>query len=135
MNKGVVYQFLQRNEISLWHCIHFQMTNALKIWIQTFSVKLVFTWVKFRCAKFSDGLWSIEKLLYEDKAVSSNLAFIKDKSSPHKFSSFTSQKNNSKGSKKFEYSTDLGFMEKVRPLHNMLFSTSLNLCEENLSPD
>ena len=30
--------------------------------------------------QFSDGLWSLEKLSYEEKAVSSNLAFIKDKS-------------------------------------------------------
>ena len=34
--------------------------------------------------KFSDGLGSLEKLSYEDKALSSNLAFIKDKSSLHK---------------------------------------------------
>ena len=31
--------------------------------------------------KFSDGLWSLEKLSYEDKAVSSNLAFIR--TNPH----------------------------------------------------
>ena len=35
-------------------------------------------------AEFSDGLWSLEKLSNEDKAVSSNLAFIKGKSSLHK---------------------------------------------------
>ena len=40
--------------------------------------------------KFSDGLWSLEKLSYEGKAVSSNLAYIKDKSSLCKFSCFTS---------------------------------------------
>ena len=77
-------------------------------------------------AKFSDGLWSLEKLSYEDKAVSSNLAFIKDKSSLHKFSCSTSRKSNSKGSKKSEYAIDSGFIEKLRPLHNTLFSTSLN---------
>ena len=76
--------------------------------------------------KFSDGLWSVEKLSYEDKAVSSNLAFIKDKSSLCKFSCFTSQNSNSKASKNSEYSIDLGFTEKLRPLHNTLFSTSLN---------
>ena len=59
--------------------------------------------------KFSDGLRSLEKLLYEVKAVSSNLAFVKDKSSLHKFSYFTSRKNNSKGSKNPEYSVDFGF--------------------------
>ena len=34
---------------------------------------------------FSDGLLSLEKLSCEDKAVSSNLSFIKDKSSLHRF--------------------------------------------------
>ena len=36
--------------------------------------------------KFSDGLLPLEKLSYEDKAVSSNLVFIKGKSSLHKYS-------------------------------------------------
>ena len=58
--------------------------------------------------KFSDGVWSLEKLSYEDKAVSSNLAFIKDKSSLGKFSCFTSRNGNSKGSKNSEYSIDSG---------------------------
>ena len=76
--------------------------------------------------KFSDGLWSLEKVSYEDKAVSSNLAYIEDKSSLCKFSCFTARNSNSKGSKNSEYSIDLGFTEKLRPLHNTLFSTSLN---------
>ena len=74
--------------------------------------------------KFSNGLWSLEKLSYEAKAVSSNLDFSKEKSSLHKFSRFTSQINNLKGSKNSKYSID--FTEKLRPLHNMLFSMSLN---------
>ena len=49
--------------------------------------------------EFSDGLWSLEKLSNEDKAVSSNLAFIKGKSSLHKISCFTHRNSNSKGSK------------------------------------
>ena len=49
--------------------------------------------------KFSGGLQSIEKPSYEEKAVWSNLAFIKDQSWLHKFSCFTSQNNNLKGSK------------------------------------
>ena len=65
--------------------------------------------------KFSDGLWSQEKNSYDDKSVSSTPAFIKDKSSLHKFSCFTSQNNNSKGSKNSEYSTDSGFTEKLWP--------------------
>ena len=83
--------------------------------------------------KFSDGLWSLEKLSYEDKAVSSNLAFIKDKFSLCIFSCFTSRNSNSKGSKNFEYSIDLGFTEKLRPLHHTHFSTSLNSSEEKLN--
>ena len=59
--------------------------------------------------KFSDGLWLREKLSYEDKAVSSNLAFIKDKSSSHKFSCLTSWNSNSKGSNNSKYSIELGF--------------------------
>ena len=61
--------------------------------------------------KFPNGIWSLEKLSYEDKAVSSNLAFIKDKSSLHKFSCFTSRNSNSKGSKNAEYSIDLGLLK------------------------
>ena len=53
---------------------------------------------------FSDGLRSLVKLCYEDKPVSSNLAFIKGKSSLHRFSCFTSRNSNSKGSKNSEYS-------------------------------
>ena len=76
--------------------------------------------------KFSDGLWSLEKLSFEDKAVSSNLASIKDISSLYNFTCFTSRKSNSKGSKNSDYSIDSGFTEKLRLLHNTLFSTSLN---------
>ena len=76
--------------------------------------------------KFSDGLWSLEKLSYEDKAVSSNLAFIKDKSSLCTFSCFATRNSNSKGSKNSDYSIYLGFTEKLRPLHNTLFSMSPN---------
>ena len=47
-------------------------------------------------AKFSDGLQPLEKLSYEDRAVSSNLAFIKDKYSLRKLSCFTSGNNNFK---------------------------------------
>ena len=64
--------------------------------------------------KFPDGLQSLEKLSYEDKTVPSNLAFIKDKSSLHILSCFTSRNINSKGSKNTEYSVDLGFTEKLR---------------------
>ena len=46
-----------------------------------------------------------------DKALSSNLAFIKGKSSRYKFSCFTSRNNNSKGSENSEYSIDLGITE------------------------
>ena len=60
--------------------------------------------------KFSDGLRSLEKLSYEDKADSSNS--LKDKSSLYKFSCFTSWSSNSKGSKNSEYSIDFGFTEK-----------------------
>ena len=35
--------------------------------------------------KLPDGLWSLEKISLEDKAVSTNLACIKNKSSLHKF--------------------------------------------------
>ena len=59
--------------------------------------------------KFLDGLRSVEKLSYEEKAVSSNLAFIKDKRSLHRFSCFISRNNNSEVSKNFEYSIDLSF--------------------------
>ena len=83
--------------------------------------------------KFSDGLWSLEKLLYEDQAVPSNLAFIKDKFSPYKFSCFTSGNSNSKRSKNSDYSIDLGFTENLRPLRNTLFSTSLNSKDEKLN--
>ena len=76
--------------------------------------------------KSSDGFCSLEKLSYEDKAMSSNLAFIKDKSSLHKFSYFISRNSNSKGSKNSEYSIYFGFTKKLRPLHNTLFSKSLN---------
>ena len=76
--------------------------------------------------KFSDGLLSLEKLSYEDKAVSSNLVFIKDKSSLHKFSCFTFRNYNSTGGKNSEYSIDLGFTETLRLLHNTLFATSTN---------
>ena len=65
--------------------------------------------------KFSDGLWSLEELSYDKKSVSSTLAFIKDKSSPQMFSCFTTHNNNSKGSKNSEYSTNLGFTEKLWP--------------------
>ena len=41
--------------------------------------------------QFSDGLRSPEKLSFEDRAVSSNLAFIKNKSLLHKFSCITSR--------------------------------------------
>ena len=53
--------------------------------------------------KFSNGLRSLEKLLSEDKTVSSNLAFNKDKSSLHRFCCFASWNINSKGSKNLEY--------------------------------
>ena len=89
--------------------------------------------LKSDAVKFSDGLRSLEKLSYEDKAVSSHLAFFKSKSSLHKFSCFTSRNNNSKGSKNSEYSIDLRFTEKMRPLHNTLFSKSLNSEEEKLN--
>ena len=72
--------------------------------------------------KFYNRLWSLEKLSYEDKAVSSNPAFIKDKSSLHKSSCFTTRNSNSKGSKNSEYSIDLRFTEKLRSLHNTLFN-------------
>lgn len=35
--------------------------------------------------KLPDGLWSLEKISLEDKAVSTNLACIRNKSSLHKF--------------------------------------------------
>ena len=70
---------------------------------------------------FSDGRWSLEILSYEDKAVSSNLAVIKDKSSRRKFSGFKSQNSNLKGSKNSKYSIDVGFTDKLRPLHDILF--------------
>ena len=75
--------------------------------------------------KDSDGLWSLEKLSYEDKAASSNLAFGKDKSLLQKFSCFTSWNNNSKGSENSEYSTDLGFTEKLSPVNNTLYHRHL----------
>ena len=63
--------------------------------------------------KVSDGLRSLEKLSYEDKAVSSNLTFIK--TNPHctSFFCFTSRNNNSKGSKTSEFSISLGFTENL----------------------
>ena len=76
--------------------------------------------------EFSDGLWSLENFHMGTKLLSSNLAFIKDKSSLHKFSCFTSRNSNLKSCKNPEYSIDLGFTEKLRPLHNTLLSTSLN---------
>ena len=45
--------------------------------------------------KFSDGLLPLEKISYEEKAASSNLALIKDKSSLHKFSCCMSRNSNS----------------------------------------
>ena len=69
---------------------------------------------------FSDGLRPLEKLSYEDKTVSSNLAFIKEKSSLHKLSRFTSQKNNLKSSTNSEYSIDLGFTEKFRRYRHLI---------------
>ena len=41
--------------------------------------------------EFSDGLYSLDKLLYEDKIVSSNLVFIKSKFSLYRFTCFTSR--------------------------------------------
>ena len=49
------------------------------------------------------------------------------------FFCFTSRNNNSKGSKNSEYSIDFGFTEKLGPLHNTIFSTSLNLYKEKLN--
>ena len=65
--------------------------------------------------KFLDGLQSPETLLYEGKAISSNLAFIKDKFSSQKFSCFIFWNNNSKVSKNSNCSVDLGFTEKQSP--------------------
>ena len=62
--------------------------------------------------KFSDGSWSLGKLSYQDQALPSNLAFIKRKSSVHKFFRFTSRNNNPKGSKNSEYLIELGFTER-----------------------
>ena len=70
-------------------------------------------------AKFSDGLWSLEKLSFEDRAVSSNLAQVKS-------SCFTSRNSNSRVSKNSECSIDLGFTEKLRPLHNTLLSLQIH---------
>ena len=75
--------------------------------------------------KFSDGLRSLEKLSYEDKTVLSNLLFIKNESSLHKFSRFASRNSNSKSSKHSEYSIDSGFTEKLRPLHTCSFERHL----------
>ena len=63
---------------------------------------------------FLDELRSLGKLSCGDKTVSNNLVFITEKSSLHKISCLTSQKNNSKDSKNSEYSIDLGFTEKSR---------------------
>ena len=89
--------------------------------------------LKSEVVKFSDGPRSLEKLLHENKVVSSNVAFFKDKLSLHKFCYFTSQNSNSKGSKNSEYSIKLGFTGKLRHLHNTLFSKSLNSQEEKLN--
>ena len=48
----------------------------------------------------------------KDQALPSNLAFIKRKSSVHKFFRFTSRNNNPKGSKNSEYLIELGFTER-----------------------
>ena len=61
---------------------------------------------------FSDGFWSLEKLSCDNNVESNNLAFIKCKSSLHKFFCFTSQNSNSKGSKNSEYSIDFGLTGK-----------------------
>ena len=69
-----------------------------------------------RCFKFSDGLRSLKLLSYQDKAVSSNPAFIKDKSSMYKFSRFIYGNNvRTQKAKKIEYLIDLRFTEKLRP--------------------
>ena len=73
--------------------------------------------------KFSDKLRSLAKLPYEDKAVSSNLASIKDKCSLYKFPCFASRDNNAKDIKHFAHlGINLGFTVLLRPLHNTLFS-------------
>ena len=54
-----------------------------------------------------------KRICYEGRAVSSNIASIKGKSSLHKFSCLVSQNDNSKES----LLTDLGFTEKLRPIY------------------
>ena len=70
--------------------------------------------------KFSDGLGSLKKNWYDKKAMSSNLAFIKNKFSLHKFSCFISANDDSKGSKNSEYSIDLSFTWILIPMHKMV---------------
>ena len=82
--------------------------------------------------RFSGGSQSLEKFWYEVSAVSSSLALITDISSLHKSSRFMSRNNNSKGNKNSEYSINPGLTEKLRALHKMFFSSSVNLYKEKL---
>ena len=82
--------------------------------------------------RFSGGSQALEKFWYEVSAVSNSLALITDISLLHKSSRFMSWNNNSKGNKNSEYSINPGLTEKLRHLHKMFFSSSVNLFEEKL---
>ena len=78
----------------------------------------------------SGGSQSPEKFWYEVSTASSSLARIKDIFSLHKSSRFMLRNENS------EYPINLtgtSLIEKLRPLHKLLFLSSVNLYEEKLN--
>ena len=82
--------------------------------------------------RFSGSSQSLEMFWYEVSAVSSSPALITDISSLHISSRFMSQNNVLKGNKNSEYSINLGFTKKLRPLHKTFFLSLENVYEKKL---
>ena len=68
-------------------------SKTWKYFIHSIIIRFLRLWSQKLLSLHSDGLSPFEKLWYEDKTVSSNLTFIKDKFLPHKFSCFMYRNN------------------------------------------